>query len=253
MSRLNKKYQFYINEEENQQVYYFDIDEEGNPRKLGDGTYGVVYKIINTNEDELAVKLLYDNQSFPQVTQCYLTDELISSFRKRFKMSEEDPILQQLRDFIGISKRIGDWAIELKELKMSNSQLSYFLNEMQQEPESNSRQRYRHEMGSVRDIRRELKLLDRAEALTGVIEILGGTERFRSSKAFEALQSYFEESQIMISDYAIVMQLYKYTLKDLLEGGVRQYKLQLPPDYEHTFSSSPQLQSLSAQVFSHKN
>ncbi|MEM9544825.1 MAG: hypothetical protein AAGA77_02575 [Bacteroidota bacterium] len=70
MNRINPSFSFSAfkdpdNEKENETTYYFEVDENDNPIHLGDGSYGMVYRVsdqINSDPPgEFAVKIFYDS------------------------------------------------------------------------------------------------------------------------------------------------------------------------------------------------
>lgn len=251
----DEKYSFYVEEKGNRQAFYFDLDENGSPIKLGDGTYGVVYKIFNMSEDELAVKLFYDNKAPSKIRQPFLTKEIIENFCRSFKIPKDDSIAEKLQNIGDPLDKLGEFALKLQSLNLTNKQYSFLLNLIHKESESIAYQRYKHEMEAPREIRKELRDLGRGYRFTGVIDNYGGTEHFRSSNAYKTLQKKFKESQIEVSDYAIVMPLYEYTLKDLLEQGIKKYKLRLPTKNRLTRDDSAfyKLQDMISREFSEES
>lgn len=41
-------------------IYYFDLDDNSLPIKVGDGTFGVVFRVLNASNFPYAVKILYN-------------------------------------------------------------------------------------------------------------------------------------------------------------------------------------------------
>ena len=55
--------------------------------------------------------------------------------------------------------------------------------------------------------------------ISGTVDIIGNTQRFQSYPAYEQLKNEFDEMGVSVSDYALVMDKYEFSLKDLLERG----------------------------------
>jgi len=68
---------------------------------------------------------------------------------------------------------------------------------------------------------------------TGLVNILGGTESFRDSNAYKSLKSYFADNRINVSNYAIIMDYYDFTLKDVLELKTGLYCVRKKDLYEN--------------------
>lgn len=152
--------------EENPTIYYFDLNEDGLPIKLGDGSYGSVYRVRNHREPlpkgEFAVKIYYPfkdlDKNFPR---------------------EEDSV----------------------------------------------RKLFQEELGYMRHIRKivDKEGIDQAK-IKGVVTPRHGTDCFDTSEA--AIELFMGEGKLAgktkISSYALVMDLYEGTLKDLLEAKRNQ-------------------------------
>ena len=55
--------------------------------------------------------------------------------------------------------------------------------------------------------------------ISGTVDIIGSTQRFQSYPAYEQLKNEFNEMGVSVSDYALVMDKYEFSMKDLLERG----------------------------------
>ena len=55
--------------------------------------------------------------------------------------------------------------------------------------------------------------------ISGTVDIIGSTQRFQSYPAYEQLKPELDDMGISVSDYALVMDKYQCSLKDLLESG----------------------------------
>lgn len=212
--KKEKKCYFQINEAEDAITYFFSLDDSGNPNKLGDGTFGVVYKVYDKTKTEYAVKLLYNSKTID-----------ISTYENFFK-----------------TKR--------KNSNEKNTDTNTF---MQDEILSAAVKRFEQEMQSARIIKDKLRGIGESSPLDGVVEIIGGTREFTKYPAYEYLKEKFEEMQIEISKYALVMPLYEYTLKDILEKGRKKYKIRRNFDKGFDISAKGTLEGLKRKIFSSKD
>lgn len=67
----------------------------------------------------------------------------------------------------------------------------------------------------IKVLLREFNLKD--EYCTGVVEIIGQTENLLQSMAGRQLKPCFDRLNVPLTNFALIMPFYKYTLKDLLE------------------------------------
>ena len=79
---------------------------------------------------------------------------------------------------------------------------------------------------ALKEFKREMGILKIIRSGSGInrppriVNIIDGTEQFHHSNAYKTLKNQFENDfKIEVSQYAEVMELYPYTLKDLLERG----------------------------------
>lgn len=96
--KVDEKYSFKIRKGNDKNTYFFKTNKNGCPYKLGDGTYGIVYKVCNADNEEFAVKLLYMNKTFAEIeiaedvsskATISHNEILQSSSLKRFKFEME--------------------------------------------------------------------------------------------------------------------------------------------------------------------
>lgn len=196
-------------------TYFFLLDDSGYPIKLGDGAYGVVYKVCNSSEENYAVKLLYRTKTVDTSTY--------ESFH-RTKRAHND-----------------------KNPERHNSK-----QEAKEKDTSAAVSRFRLEMESARTIKKKLRELEKETPIDGVVEIIGGTEKFIDSPAYENLRDKFEEMQTNISEYALVMPHFNCTLKDLLEKGKGKYKIHENFFEKIDVSSKNELEGIKKQIFDKK-
>ncbi|MBF0231597.1 MAG: hypothetical protein HQK65_00980 [Desulfamplus sp.] len=169
-------------------TYYFDVNKNGEPTKLGDGTYSVVYKIRSEDKREFAVKLLYSHRTYSKIE--------INTTESTQQSSEESS--KNITQDINTTK---------------STPLSRFEFEM-------------HCAENIRQILEDLDHDQRFD--DHLVGIIGGTSKFRSSGAYKYLENFFQTHCIDVSDFALVMPLFDTTLKDILEGSVireRRYRL----------------------------
>lgn len=207
---LDKKFSFTINEELNQETYYFETDSGDKPIKLGDGTFGVVYKVYNMKGDKCAIKLLYNNQTLSHLTHYEFIEQVLEDFSSKFGSSLNTSALELLNNLKARSKNLGLLTLDLMELGIEKEHCSFLLSKIEYYSQSIAVKRFNFETESARRI---------DGSFDGIIKIIGGTKKFRDSDAYKSLKPRFDELQMQISDYALVMPLYDCTLKDLLEKG----------------------------------
>lgn len=224
----HKQYAFTINEDrENPQTFYFLRDHDGNPIKLGDGTFGVVYQVENEQYRQCAVKLLYHSQAVsPSATKWQIDEETIDEFYKKFANVEE-PIIAQLKK---LQTPVSNWFSffeSLSEISLEAQQFHFLFKQILQRFHSIALERFEFEMTSADKILARLLEKGQHHEFVGVIEILGGTNNFHKSEAYKTLKEIFNKAQMNVSPYALVMPLYEWTLKELLERKTTQGVLTL--------------------------
>ncbi len=214
---------FTIEEDGYRREFEFVIEQEA-PIKLGDGTFGVVYK-VKSNDEELAVKLLYDKSEPSSSESITLTAPQIKSFKTRFKLRANSELLSKLKECQGGYESKIEFVYRLSSTGLNLEQIHYLIDSYDRKRQEDTmvEQYYSYERQSSALIRRKLREMGEADLYTGVIRIIAGTENFRSSDAYLHLKDHFVDNGLSVSDYAIVMPLYKYTLKDLLEDGTGNF------------------------------
>lgn len=256
MSAKRDDTKFFAYRGENNEVrepYYFITDEAGNPEKVGDGTYGAVFGVKNVDGERYVVKIFYETLTTPRLSLLKLTDEHLIGLNDRINESDHgndrnkikarrgsrneslkesgntenatessNSTIEKLRD---LQKRhgdkpfssIGQFASELQELDLPQDHLQCVLDYFQSSP--TSFEQFTKEMTASVQMREAL----RDERMIGVVNIEGNTTVFKDeSDAFKKFRQNFEAMQIDISNYALVMKRYEYTLKDILENAVRK-------------------------------
>ena len=246
---------FVIEEQDYKQVFEFVLDDNGNPTKLGDGSHGAVYR-VRRNEEDLAVKLFYNEPLNTRTSAVEFTGELTKKFIESFELQKDFDLIKSLQKIEGMYDSFTEFAFELGTVKLNKDQFSFVANHCQEASDSRVKFRYEHEKKSVEIIRKKIREQGDYDALKGVIEIIGGTDTFRSSDAYKILQQKFSEAQMSISDFAIVMPLYKFTLKELLVRSTNNFAIR-PSKIKDLLSRSgaptAQLQRLGGKIFSKKN
>jgi len=224
---IDASYSFTIDTEGSSRQFFFSFtnDKEKKPIKLGDGTFGVVYQTHDVNRELYATKLLYENKALSQIIQTPLSDQVIASFAKRFKRGSDHATIKSLSELKELSKNLGAFSIRLKELVTVDEEFSYLIDQLVGNTRSIAVDRFKQEMLSAEKIRRELHAKGLGSEFAGVIKIVGGTDNFHESLAYQSLISNFKDAQLQVSTYALVMPLYQETLKDLLENGTNKYAI----------------------------
>lgn len=252
---------FVIEEDNNRQTYEFVLDKKGTPIKLGDGSYGVVF-LVRCGEEDMAAKLYYSDLSRSSTNMAALTVTVIDRFSKKFQLKPRSDkrvlALKELAQTFTTLMSLSELAVALRELEsndkleLSDEEYSFILEECQRTSDASDELRYLHERNSANTIRKKLRELGRGEAFTGVINIMAGTTEFRSSDAFKVLEKKFIEAQIKVSNFAMVMPVYQFTLKDLLERRTGNFMIPTSATKDVSGlagSSTTHLQSVINRVF----
>ena len=236
--------------------YFFLTDENGKPEKVGDGTYGAVFGVTNFEGEQYVVKIFYETLTTPRLSPLKLTGEDLTRIRNRIRKPDNsiddnktaatsiitDDSLETNGDYENNSETgdatygslqstmkklqalkerqgeisfgsIGQLASELQELGLPQDHLRCVFDHFQSS--SSSFEQFTKEMTASARMRRALG----NERLIGVVNIEGSTTDFKdNSIAFRTFQKGFSEMQIDVSNYALVMKRYEYTLKDILES-----------------------------------
>jgi serine/threonine protein kinase len=201
--------------------------QNGFPVKLGDGTFGVVYEAFDPNDNTIyAVKLLYDNfatrpREFSSLDDTHYLKVCSSA------LTELPPDLQnntQIKEALEKGSRgTAEIIARLQEVGVTNWKI--VIDALQKHATSTAVQRFINEMEITKKIKRGLQRRGQpGNWVDGTVEIKGGTEKFHQSNAYKLLSSggYFDSQRTQVSNFALVMDLYPFTLKDLLEKGPRR-------------------------------
>lgn len=226
MTTATNNLSFGINEDISKETFYFCTDDTGNLIKLGDGTFGVVYKVYNKVEGFCAAKLLYDNQAnTPIYTIEVSANQILESFINKCNSEDDKELInnQKLMTELGDTlkepiKNLGLLVFKLLYIGLSDKQSAFILEQIDHFTQSVAVKRFKSEMKASQDIQEALGVKGRGE-FDGVVKVRGGTEVFKTYPAFENLEGTFKDLQIKVSNYALVMPLYDTNLKDLLEKG----------------------------------
>src|SRR6476661_5985194 len=97
-----ERYSFTINEVDTQ-TFWFEVDSNGKLIKLGDGSFGVVYRVRDRNGVPHAVKLLYNKQTLTQLSAFQLTESMVAAFQQQFSLIDDHLLLAKLRPIQGPS------------------------------------------------------------------------------------------------------------------------------------------------------
>lgn len=209
--------------------FFFRLGKDGKPVKLGDGSYGVVYEVLEKGADEhkpgkrFAVKLLYSARANVHNISTVPPDDLGEKYSSLF---QGKPSYEEL-----ISR--------LKELEYDKEAVLELFKLLGNATPKFAKERFEQEIKATTTIRNA-----RPGQFYRVVDIKGGTESFRGSDAYKNLSAEFSSGGFTVSDYALVMQLYDYTLKDLLENGkTGHYQMQIPEKENPLPSLSEEMQT----------
>jgi serine/threonine protein kinase len=92
----------------------------------------------------------------------------------------------------------------------------YALKIFYETPDQTARRRFKEEMNAASSILAGSNLQGLAN---DIVLPRGRTGRFKESRAYRDFKDYFDRSNLSVSDFALVMDLYSCTLKELLERG----------------------------------
>lgn len=214
----NEKFEFFTDNDGDPQRFIFDTINN-KPIKLGDGTFGVVYRVKGGNGERYALKLLYNKKTLPELRPVEISRTFISDYRHRFDLPDDCVVVKELERLEGEVMELGPFFAKLGSLNIPTDQ-SLFLNErICERHDSIALQRFEFEMKSSERI---MRLLGESgfEKFAGIIKIVGSIRAFKKSNAYKYLRTEFEASQIEVSNYGLVMPCYDWTLKELLESDI---------------------------------
>lgn len=211
-------------------IYYLDWP----PKKLGDGSYGVVFKASDERRD-YAVKVLYARQF---ATRTGLMDVKTSSLedlesggdkisiQKRERTKTSDPVRRipftTVLDLAmkGITNRIAGGINSDKSISLVSSLLNDII-EFSDRSTNLSKLRFKAEESVSEDIQRSLRQRNAVAVASNYVKVEASCDFFRSTPAYAALKRYYESLSVAearnLSDFAIIMDFCSFTLKDLLE------------------------------------
>lgn len=222
--------------------------KNGQPVRLGDGTYGTVYlgRSLAFPYD-IAIKLLYDNKSIrPRPLRELSREEkesIVDSLMREPRFQFGDREQARLKELV-VDHKDSDLAL-LRKLKseiiiddnvapkgdhpgpkLTLDNLLLFLEAVVEVASSSAVFRFRSERDVSRHLMDSNELKGLGRETTGLVNVWGGAEDFAatlSKPEFHPLKKYFEDTQLIkFSNYVLVMDRYQYSLKDLLEGAIKQ-------------------------------
>jgi serine/threonine protein kinase len=203
--------------------------------KLGDGTYSSVYRgrIETGLPADVAIKLLYDNNAIrprqiSDLNQAEL-DALIDPLAKRHGKDPtkiKEAIVRHRNSGYKLWKKLEEAYKLSGETKSGSDDHDFdsFMDDVRVLVSSSAVYRFREERFVTRTLMESSRLRFGVgfDDTKGVVRVLDGTDTFLSAlESCGDLKSYFYEIEpIKVSNYALVMDLYSFSLKDLLERPV---------------------------------
>ena len=166
------------------QTYYFILDEENKPIKIGDGTYSIIY-LGSTGEEgleDVAIKVFYDK-----------------SPNKNSQFAQKES-----------TQATGTPTEKPTEVQEKNLAEKRFYDELTSRQTINTNRKKNHQNSSEDTINSR-----------GIIETQGGTTKFKKSPAYTNHSVFFEEGERQISNYVSVLTKYDMSLNAFLEGKGR--------------------------------
>ena len=242
----DKSLWFKINEDKGGEVVYFKR-LRGKLWKLGDGTFGVVYVVhSDLRDNDFAVKLLYDNDSTTPRPLSRLPLEAVSAITTRVLEEEQWPeerATALLNIVVSKYQTPDSLALALSTANLPEWEL--ILQKIRKRANSTAVERFNRE-SRVSSIIRADQLRRSAQAqVSGTVDIIGSTQRFQSYPAYEQLRDEFATMGVSVSDYALVMDKYEFSMKDLLERGPGEAYWIKPAILEEVFVGDGVPESLS--------
>ncbi len=187
------------------------------------------------------MKLLYDNDSTTPRPLSRLPGEAVKAITER--VLEEE----------GWSKERGSKLLDVVLAKYQHpdglglalssanvTEWEAILDKIRQRANSTAVERFNRESKVSGIIRADQLSREKQPQITGTVDIIGSTQRFKSYPAYELLKHEFAEMGVSVSDYALVMDKYEFSMKDLLECGPGasfgsgQQRSRDFPDVEHS-------------------
>ena len=236
-ANLDKSYEFIIDEDNSPKPYYITLDEKENPIKLGDGTYGLVLLVNNGSSKFFALKLLYQKQHPINNRNWVITPYSKQSMFKHYKNPEDSKLTinDEKRDKVDKNieslnkKDINDFKnffnqlMDLEDLEQEHK--LFLLDKTINNPQCIALERFEKEM-HISGLLTEKECTIELGGAFGVIRIKGGTDAFIASSACKTLnnKNIFEKMGVEVSNYALIMDKYNWTLKEILEFGPGIYK-----------------------------
>lgn len=220
--------------------YCFFLDDNGFPTKIGDGTFGAVYKVFDRKGEGFALKVLYESKTFEK----FLLDtdnfeKIISDFKDKFDL-KDDELPEILKDFSGVKDSKVALDVFLARLESSlqddtknDEYFSFIIKRIFEKNIHNEPiavERFLDEIKVAKKIIAGQISGNQNNPFVGVVRVIDGTRKFKSSSAYESLESKFLDTGFTLSNYAVVMNLYSCTLKDILENETERYSIQYTPE-----------------------
>jgi serine/threonine protein kinase len=238
---------FKINEDKGGEVVYFKR-RNGRLWKLGDGTYGVVYVVhSDLRGNDFAVKLLYDNEATIPRQLTRLPREAVSAIANRVVEEQQwppDHAAKLLEILLRTYKNPDGLTLALARTDLPGWES--VLEGIRKRANSAAVERFNRE-SRVSSIIRDDQLRRALNAqVSGTVDIIGSTQRFRSYPAYEHLKSEFDELGVAVSDFALVMDKYQFSMKDLLERGPGEAYWIAPSVLEEVFAKEPVPEAIAA-------
>jgi len=218
----DKQYAFTISEDsDTPMTFYFTLDKNDQPIKLGDGTFGCVFMVHDRSETKYAVKLFYKNAT-ESAPPYYLTDDIIEKMKENFYQDSDLPEHIQFDELKNPVNDLKEFVELLKAMKLPDEQFQFLFNVAM---EYDTYKRFEFESNARTNIQKKINEKKVDHQIEGLIINIGGTVRFQKYEAYQTFSPHFNKLGMQLSNYAIVMNQYDYTLKELLESGTGYFTI----------------------------
>ena len=212
------KYSFLVHDDnDNESRYFFTLNEDNKPIKLGDGTFGVIFCVHSTDK----VTTGKDNQSTTQPNKKYA----IKIFYKMNKNGDDDLDEEAQTRFAYESTFVSQVFAKLQAIKKDKYHSDSLLQNVAKTKDFMKKSKEDKNGKDSKQNETETKTDDPLEESTEDKNGKDSKQNETETKTDGPLEEYFSGLNLDLSSYAIVMDQYDYTLKELLESGIGTYTI----------------------------
>ena len=169
------------------------------------------------------MKLLYDNDSTVPRPLSRLPAEAVKAITERVLEEERWPEERgsKLLDVVLAMHQQPD-CLGLALSRTGLTGWEAILDKIRRRANSTAVERFNRESRVSGIIRADQLSRSTQAQISGTVDIIGSTQRFKSYPAYDHLKNELAGMGVSVSDYALVMDRYEFSMKDLLECGPGQ-------------------------------